>query len=108
MNVKDRHTCQAADEYWQMCVKKIDQFLDRAIKYYNKHGKSTFESTDRDQLDQLIGYLNTIAMLIQKWGGVTTNWDQATLSYTDSFNKLGDNNPMNQENANDNVTMKQT
>ena len=108
MNKKDQYKCVAANEYWQMCVKKIDQFLDRAIQYYNKHGQTTKEVADFDQLDQLVGYVNTISMLLQKWSGTEVSWDQAAIRVADSFNKLGDNNPMNQENMADNVTMKET
>ena len=103
MNDTDNYTCVAADKYWQNAVKELDQFLYRQI--HDKDKFTNFAVADRDQVEKLVGHINTIFMVLEEKASISTNWDQAATTYTFSFNELGEDNPIKTINLNENATM---
>lgn len=110
MNDTDQYKCIAPNKYWTLTVKKIDQFLDRQYKGRERMGGTIFPPADKDQMDELIGLLNTLAMVMHDASGTGVNWDQqaVTDSTYNTYNDLGDDNPINQENVSDNTIMSNT
>ena len=82
MNKTDRVTVQYADAYYQSAIKWIDGFLMKwksTSETPGEGGARAFTAAEgRDDLERVIGALNTIAMKIEDRVGIITNWDQGS------------------------------
>lgn len=83
MNNTDQVKVRFADGYYQSAIKWIDDFL---MKYKattpdspGAGGAQVFQAADgRDDLDRVMGAINTIVMKVEDRVGIITNWDQGS------------------------------